>query len=65
MTTDAYVHGNPKILVVDDEDGARTARLAGAEWGVGVPAERPRGFGAKPRLGNEPYLRHPREQRLG
>ena len=23
MTTDAYVHGNPKILVVDDEEVAR------------------------------------------
>ena len=28
----------------------RTGRLAGAEWGVGVPAARPRGFGAQPRL---------------
>ena len=27
------------------------ARLAGAEWGFGVPAQRPRGFGAQPRLG--------------
>ena len=26
------------------------ARLAGAEWGLGVPAQRPRGFGAQPRL---------------
>ncbi len=37
------------------EGGGRRARarLAGAAWGVGGPAKRPRGFGAQPRLSHE------------
>ena len=36
----------------------RGSRARSGAWGVGVPAQRPRGFGAQPRLVEEDWQSH-------